>query len=297
MSEPTRWGQIHIAAENPDALEDLLLEHGALAVTLSDAEDTPVFEPAPGELRLWPQTIVTGLFEADTDLTGLATLLVAGGYCQAAHIRIDGLADRAWEREWLKDFHPMPFGERLWVSPHEAEPSWPEDAVVLRMDPGLAFGTGTHPTTRLCLNWLDQADLNGKVVIDYGCGSGVLAVAAALLGAKRVIAYDIDPQAMTATRDNARANNVTDKIVLCPTDQPPREASDIVVANILAGTLVDLAAPLTALVKPGGHLVMSGILAEHAQSVDAAFAEQFLLNAANSEAWVRLDGRRFAPLD
>lgn len=297
MSEPGSWGQIHIAADDPDRIEEQLIEHGALAVTFSDAEDTPVFEPGPGELRLWPRTVVTGLFEGAADLVGLATVLVAGAHCQPAHIRIDGLADRAWEREWLKDFRPMAFGQRLWVSPHQAQACWPDDAVVLRMDPGLAFGTGTHPTTRLCLNWLDQTDLSGCHVIDYGCGSGVLAVAAALLGAARVTAFDIDPQAMTATLENARANKVADKITLCPTEQPPTQPADIVVANILAGTLVDLAAPLSALVKPGGHLVMSGILAEHAQSVHAAFAEQFLLNAANSEAWVRLDGRRFAPHD
>lgn len=295
MPEGARWAQIHIATDAPEPLEEQLLEQGALAVTLSDAEDTPVFEPAPGELRLWPRTVVCGLFEADTDLSALAALLVRNGVCQAEHIRVDGLEDRAWEREWLKDFRPMAFGQRLWVSPHEAQPVWPEHAVVLRMDPGLAFGTGTHATTRLCLNWLDQADLAGKHVIDYGCGSGVLAVAAALLGAERVTAFDIDPQAMTATLDNARVNGVADKLSLCPTDQPPQQPADIVIANILAGTLIDLAAPLSALVKPQGSLVMSGILAEHAQSVRSAFAEQFLLNTANSEAWVRLDGRRFAP--
>ena len=289
-----RWLQIRIATFAHDALEDRLLEAGALAVTLSDAADTPVFEPAPGEVRTWPETVVTGLFELDTDLPALATELIAEGLCLAEHLHIDGLPDRAWEREWLKDFKPMQFGQRLWVSPHEAQQVWPDDAVVLRMDPGLAFGTGTHPTTRLCLAWLDQAYLAGKTVIDYGCGSGVLAVAAALLGAEKVIVYDIDPQAMTATRSNAQANAVEHKLEFCQIDEPPHEAVDIVLANILAGTLIQLQAELSALVVENGELIMSGILAEQAQNVVNHFAEQFLLTPANSEAWVRLDGRRFA---
>lgn len=291
------WGQVHVTTRDSDAVEDALLELGALSVTLADAADAPVLEPAPGETPLWPELIVTGLFEADQDLEAVREALRDQGLAEAAQIRLERLGERCWERAWLDDFAPMRFGHRLWVSPHEAEPVWPADAVVLRMDPGLAFGTGTHPTTRLCLEWLDQADLRGAHVIDYGCGSGVLAVAAALLGAASVQAYDIDPQAITATRDNARANGVEDRISLLPPDQPPHTAADIVLANILAGTLITLAKPITTLVKPGGCLVMSGILSEQAQSVTDAYAEQFLLNAANSEAWVRLDGRRFAPSD
>ena len=289
------WGQVHVTTRNSETVEDALLELGALSVTLADAADTPVLEPAPGETPLWPELIVTGLFEAEQDLEAVRETLLQQGLAGATQIRLERLGERCWERAWLDDFAPMRFGQRLWVSPHEADAVWPADAVVLRMDPGLAFGTGTHPTTRLCLQWLDGADLSGAYVIDYGCGSGVLAVAAALLGAASVQAYDIDPQAITATRDNARANGVEDRIRLLPPDQPPHTAADIVLANILAGTLITLAKPITALVKPGGCLVMSGILSEQAQSVTDAYAEQFLLNAANSEAWVRLDGRRFAP--
>ncbi|MGJ8669475.1 MAG: 50S ribosomal protein L11 methyltransferase, partial [Oceanococcus sp.] len=233
-------------------------------------------------------------FDGDIDLRPLRDGLVSAGLCPAEHVRLEGLEERAWEREWLKDFQPMAFGQRLWVSPHKAEQVWPDSAVVLRMDPGLAFGTGTHPTTRLCLSWLDAHDLRGKTVIDYGCGSGVLAVAAALLGAEHVVAFDIDPQAMLATRDNARANGVEGKLTYCSIDQAPTQAADIVVANILAGTLIDLQAAICALVKPQGELVLSGILAEHAQTVVDAYTEQFLLTPENSEAWVRLSGTRFA---
>lgn len=294
MAEDTDWCQLHIASRETEVLEDWLLEHGALAVSLSDAADSPVFEPGVGELKLWPESIVTGLFAGGTDLASLRDQLILAGLSSAAHIRIESLEERAWEREWLKNFAAMRFGQRLWVSPHEADEVWPDDAVVLRMDPGLAFGTGTHPTTRLCLQWLDSADLAGQSVIDYGCGSGVLAVAAALLGAAEVIAFDIDPQAALATLENARANGVEDRIQICPVDQPPQHAADIVLANILAGTLIDLKTSICSLVKPKGALVLSGILAEQAQTVSDTYAEQFLLNPENSEAWVRLAGLRVA---
>ncbi len=288
------WGQVHVATTDPDSIEDLLLELGAVSVTLRDAADSPIFEPAPGEIRTWPETVVTGLFEAEVVLERVRQNLLGSGACEATHIRLEQLADRAWEREWLNDFAPMRFGQRLWVSPVEAEAIWPDGAVVLRMDPGLAFGTGTHPTTRLCLQWLDQATLTGRSVIDYGCGSGVLAVAAALLGAQQVIAYDIDPQALTATAENARRNGVEDRISLHGPEQPPAAPADVVLANILAGTLIVLREDITALVRPGGELVLSGILAEQAQAVRDAYAGDFLLMPENSEAWVRLDGRRFA---
>ncbi len=289
------WGQVHVASASPDSIEDLLLALGAVSVTLRDAADSPIFEPAPGEIRIWPETVVTGLFEADVVLELVRQALLASGLCEAHHIRLEQLADRAWEREWLSDFAPTRFGQRLWVSPVEAQPCWPEGAVVLRMDPGLAFGTGTHPTTRLCLQWLDRAKLAGRTVIDYGCGSGVLAVAAALLGAERVIAYDIDPQALTATAENARRNGVVERVELRGPEQPPVEAADVVLANILAGTLIALRDEISVLVRPQGELVLSGILAEQAQAVRDVYADAFSLMPENSEAWVRLDGRRFAP--
>ncbi len=288
------WGQIHVATDAHEAIEEQLSELGALAVSLSDAADSPVFEPAPGELLLWPRLIVTGLFEASVDLAAIRSALIHQGLCEAAHVQIETLADRCWEREWLDNFGPMAFGQRLWVCPHGAPQSWPDDAVVLRLDPGLAFGTGTHPTTRLCLQWLDGADLKDKRVIDYGCGSGVLAVAAALLGAREVLAYDIDPQALTATAENARANQVQDRITLVEPGSPPESPADIVLANILASTLISLQPAICALVAADGELVLSGILAEQAQDVIAAYRTQFLLNPENSEAWIRLDGRRFA---
>lgn len=288
------WLQLRASSPDPTALESALEEAGALAITWEDAGDSPVLEPAPGETPVWPDARLTALFDADTDGAALLDTLESRGLIRPGDAVLETLADRAWERECLRDFVPMRFGHRLWVCPHGDATPLPDEAIALRLDPGLAFGTGTHPTTRLCLEWLDAQPLAGRHVIDYGCGSGILAIAAALLGAAQVVAVDHDPQALQATRDNAARNGVADRIEILSSDAPPPAAADIVIANILAGTLISLAGPLLTLLKPDGDLVLSGVLAEQEPAVARAFADEIRFSVANSEAWIRLDGRRFA---
>ncbi len=288
------WLQARITAPQAQAplLELLLEQFGALSVTFEDAADQPMFEPAPGATPLWQSTRVTGLFAGDTDADALRAELGRALPDGARDIALEVLEDRAWERAWLERFHPMRFGERLWVCPTGQEPPTP-DAVVVRLDPGLAFGTGTHPTTALCLEWLDGAALADRRVIDFGCGSGILAIAAARLGARQVLAVDHDPQAVTATAANARLNAVADRVQAVHSSDFRAEPVDIVLANILANVLVELAAPLAALVAPGGQLVLSGILEAQAGTVAAAYAQRFRLEAPfTRDEWVRLSGRR-----
>ena len=275
---------------DPDTVEATFIRLGAVSVTLSDAGDNPVLEPAPGETPLWSQTRITGMFPGDADMDVFRKgLLGALGVKQLPDHRIEDLADRAWEREWLKDFGAMRFGERLWICPTGSEVE-DDGAVVVHLDPGLAFGTGTHPTTALCLEWLDGIDLAGKTLLDYGCGSGILAIAAARLGARRVVAIDNDPQALIATRDNAAANEVTLTVEAPSTEAP---AADILLANILAGPLIELAPTFAAAVRPGGKLVISGILATQGAAVAAAYEPWFELNPpAAREDWLRIDGCR-----
>lgn len=289
------WLQVHIpsTAARAEAVEDALLALGAQAVTLADAADQPLFEPPPGATPLWQETIVSALFDAETDTDALLAGLTAQLGAAPADYRMEQLADQAWERAWMDDFKPMQFGERLWIVPSWAEPM-SGDAVNLRLDPGLAFGTGTHETTAMCLRWLDGADLTGKTVLDFGCGSGVLAIAALLLGAERALACDIDPQALMATRENAALNGVAHRLDACLPEELPQHATfDLVIANILAGPLVELAPQLLGHCAPGGELVLSGILAEQADAVEAAYTPtlRFAPRARDGD-WVRLAGRR-----
>lgn len=265
------WIQIKLNAtnDNAEAIGDMLMEEtGAVSVTFLDAKDTPVFEPLPGETRLWGDTDVVALYEADMDTSLIlqqikASNMLAEGF---AH-KVEQVEDKDWEREWMDNFHPMQFGRRLWICPSWREVPDPQ-AVNVMLDPGLAFGTGTHPTTALCLEWLDNLDLSGKTVIDFGCGSGILAIAAIKLGAAKVIGIDIDPQALLASKDNAARNGVEDQIeVYLPKDQPEGLVADVVVANILAGPLRELSPIIKGLLKPGGQLAMSGILDTQAESV------------------------------
>jgi len=207
--------------------------------------------------------------------------------------KIEQIEDKDWECEWMDNFHPMRFGERLWICPSWRDVPDP-DAVNVMLDPGLAFGTGTHPTTSLCLSWLDGLDLQGKTVIDFGCGSGILAIAALKLGAAQAIGIDIDPQAIQASRDNAERNGVADRLSLyLPHQQPENLQADVVVANILAGPLRELAPLIGVLPKAGGHLGLSGVLASQAESVCEAYAERFALDAvAEKEEWCRITGVR-----
>ncbi|MFT4653518.1 MAG: ribosomal protein L11 methyltransferase [Patiriisocius sp.] len=289
------WQQIKISVESTqaEALGELLTELDAQAVTFLDAKDTPMYEPKPGEVLLWPDTQVIGLYAAQDDLTGVTkAILEAFDFIDATEIIIDPLEDKNWEREWMENFHPMKFGRRLWICP-----SWHEipdiTAVNIMLDPGLAFGTGTHPTTRLCLQWLDSIDLIGKVVVDFGCGSGILAIAALKLGAKEVIGIDIDPQALLASADNAKRNGVENRLKLyLPQNQPKLEA-DVVVANILSAPLKELSKTITDFCKENGMLVMSGILQEQFESVLQVYEKQFDFEPVTIEGeWVRLSALR-----
>ncbi|HLU60826.1 MAG TPA: 50S ribosomal protein L11 methyltransferase [Gammaproteobacteria bacterium] len=280
-----------------EQVEDALLAAGAAAVTYRDAADDPVFEPWPGEMPLWQQTRVTGMFPADADVDGIRAVLLAA--LELEHLpphRVEILEDRDWTREWLKDFRPLRFGRRLWVVPTAYEPPEPE-AVNLVLDPGLAFGTGTHPTTALCLEWLDGQPLEGASVVDYGCGSGILAVAAALLGAEDILATDIDPQALLATRDNAARNGVAERIRTCLPGElgdAGEGTSDVVLANILAGPLVELAPRIVRLLRGNGRLVLSGLLRSQAGEVAEAYRALGIQLAIDGEldGWVRLAGRK-----
>lgn len=288
------WLQLHLATDekHADAFQAALENLGACAVSLTDGADQPVFEPPPGTRPLWQNTVVTALFDAghEPDLIK-AALELQGLSVDAMHHEI--LEDQAWERAWMDDFAPMQFGERLWIVP-----SWSEapdtNGINLKLDPGLAFGTGTHETTALCLEWLDRSELAGKTVLDFGCGSGVLAIAALLLGAGHAVGTDIDPQALIASKDNAGNNGVADKLALyLPEDMPQPFQCDVLVANILAGPLVELSALLAGYCRPGTQLALSGILAEQAESVREAYQPWFDLNPTTQKGdWVRIDGIR-----
>ncbi|NKI76192.1 50S ribosomal protein L11 methyltransferase [Dickeya sp. CFBP 2040] len=288
------WIQLKIntSGAHAEQLGDALSESGAVSVTFQDTHDTPVFEPLPGETRLWGDTDVIGLYDAETDMVEVVAMLeheplLGTGFQH----KIEQLEDKDWEREWMENFHPMQFGNRLWICPSWRDVPDP-NAVNVMLDPGLAFGTGTHPTTSLCLQWLDGLDLNGKTVIDFGCGSGILAIAALKLGAAHAIGIDIDPQAIQASRDNAQRNGVSERLELfLPKDQPKDLSADVVVANILAGPLRELAPLISVLPKAGGHLGLSGILASQAQSVAQAYEAQFQLDpVAEKEEWCRITG-------
>jgi len=272
--------------------EAACLALGAHAITFSDAHDDAVLEPAPGEVRLWPATRVQALYPADADAAALGAGLARELGLDADRIATQRLAGRAWEREWLRDFHARRFGRRLWVCPTHERVDEP-GAVVVQLDPGLAFGTGTHPSTALCLEWLDAHLAPGANVIDYGCGSGVLGIAAARLGAASVDAFDIDPQALLATAENAAANGVDGTLRVHGDAARLPAHADVLVANILARTLCELAAEFAARLKAGGTVLLAGILAEQAEAVACVYASWFDMAACGGrEGWVALAGRR-----
>ncbi|RJX65427.1 50S ribosomal protein L11 methyltransferase [Vibrio sinensis] len=293
------WIQIKLNAtnENAEQIGDMLMEEtGALSVTFLDAHDTPVFEPLPGETRLWGDTDILALYDAEADSSFIIdqiklSNMLADGFAY----KVEQLEDKDWEREWMDNFHPMKFGERLWICPSWREIPEP-DAVNVMLDPGLAFGTGTHPTTALCLEWLEGLDLQGKTVIDFGCGSGILAIAAIKLGAAKVIGIDIDPQALTASKDNAERNGVADQLeVYLPQNQPENLLADVVVANILAGPLRDLSGVIKGLMKPNGLLAMSGVLDTQAEGVADFYREDLSLDPiVELKEWCRISGQKQA---
>jgi ribosomal protein L11 methyltransferase len=288
------WQQI--VCQTSLTFQDIIVETleaaDAVSITWQDAKDDPILEPRPGEMRLWDALVITALYEEETDLTALLlTLETQKAAWNIQSLKVETVEDQVWERAWMDSFQPMCFGKRLWIYP-----SWHEipndDSVKLLLDPGLAFGTGTHPTTALCLEWLDGQDLKGKEVLDFGCGSGILAIAALKLGAKHAVGTDIDPQALQATHDNAERNSIDlAQLYTCYPDALPAQTYDIVMANILAGPLVELASTLLAALRPGGQLVLSGILAEQAQTIADTYKPALaMIDITQKEDWIRVTG-------
>ncbi|MBM95597.1 MAG: 50S ribosomal protein L11 methyltransferase [Oceanospirillaceae bacterium] len=295
----THWIQLkaHCVVGQVEATENAMLGLGALSVTLQDDADQPILEPELGTTPVWDQTLVIGLFDAESDANQLKESFPAFYKAEGGHgspeCHVELLEDKDWIRAWMDDYHPMQFGPRLWVCPSWCEPKNP-DAVNLMLDPGLAFGTGTHPTTALCLTWLDENIQGNEHLIDFGCGSGILGIAALLLGAEKMTGVDIDPQALIATRDNASRNNINPEsfMVYLP-DETPTEQADVLVANILAGPLKALAENLSTLVKPGGKLALSGLLATQARELSDHYSQWFVMEAPRQQDdWVILSGTR-----
>ena len=287
---------VQVSKEKAPLVEQLLENQSVLALTLTDSADDPVLEPGVGETPLWPSVCITALFGADQPREPLSRLLsLVPGIDRPQQVSFRKVEDQQWERAWLDRFKPMQFGRDLWIVPGNLEA--PATAGhVLRLDPGLAFGTGTHPTTRLCLQWIDGHDFKDRLMVDFGCGSGVLGIAAAIKGATRVIAVDNDPQALLATRDNADRNHVTDKINAVLPDQFRPAQADIMLANILAGPLIDLSADLLKALRPGGSLVLSGVLEEQADEVIAAYQPYTdPLLVTKDDGWVCISGRKLSP--
>lgn len=291
------WFQVrfHLSADQVNIIEDCLLECGAVSVTLQDDADQPILEPELGTTPIWDNTQVIGLFEANQDSNRLMAELAAAyqrkTQAELPRHKTEILEDKDWIRAWMDDYHPMPFGQRLWVCPSWREPPEP-NAVNLSLDPGLAFGTGTHPTTALCLRFLDAEVQGNELVVDYGCGSGILGIAALLLGADRMLGIDIDPQALMATQDNAQRNNIdASRYQVFLPNKAPKVAADITVANILAGPLVALAPEIASYTRTGGKLALSGLLAEQAEEIMDCYSQWFTLNPpVQQDDWVVITG-------
>lgn len=297
------WRQFVMNLESlpADAVEAVFARHGAEAVTLSDAGDDPVLEPGPGETPLWDKVRITALFAPTADFAALQQDL-----CQSLQIgelppwHVEYLPDRVWEREWLRDLRPMRFGRRLWISPHRQVVDTADtvavpvaDPVIVYLDPGLAFGTGTHATTAMCLEWLDEQELADRRLLDFGCGSGILSIAAIKLGANRAVALDNDPQALTATRSNALQNGVDDRIDTVSDAALLSAEFDVIVANVLAAPLRHHARTICSRLLPGGALALAGILEEQAASVASAYAEWIVFAPPKVRSpWVCLSGTR-----
>ncbi len=288
-----------VRTEQQPGAEEALNDLGALSITLQDANaETPdeqaIFEPGVGELPLWPTITLNALFDEHTDRRGLTEALSELlPWLEPDRLTFRDIADQDWERAWMDQFKPMSFGRRLWIYPWNIEPPADGDSVVVRLDPGLAFGSGTHPTTALCLEWLDSLELAGKTLTDFGCGSGILAIAALKLGAASAVGVDNDPQALTASADNAERNDVADRLALFLPQDIDAEAADVFIANILAGPLGELAPTFAAAAKPGAPFAISGILIGQQDELLQRYAEWFdELRVDTREDWVRISGRR-----
>lgn len=282
---------VRVSRQNAPLVESLLENEPVLALTMTDDADDPVLEPGVGETPLWPSVCVTALFSGDTPVEPLTHMLsLIPGVDWPHQVNFRKFEDEQWERVWLDRFKPMQFGSGLWIIPGEAD--IPASAkYALRLDPGLAFGTGTHPTTHLCLEWMDAHDFDAESVVDYGCGSGVLGITAAIKGAKIVDCIDNDPQALIATLDNAKRNGVEGTINAMAPEQFTPQKADVVLANILAGPLIELAPRLSASLRPGGSLALSGILEEQAPELEKAYSADFPgLQKKVLNGWVLLTG-------
>ena len=288
------WAEISLSIprQETEAVEAALQEQGALAVTMLDSADEPVLEPAPGTAPLWPVVQVRGLFAATVNRTEVSlALMKAAQLARPEALAWREVADQDWERAWMDQFHPMQFGEHLWIVPSNMPVPEDELAVVLRLDPGLAFGTGTHPSTAMCLQWIDGHDFTAQKVVDYGCGSGVLGIACAIKGAHRVDCVDNDQQALEATTANAIRNDVSEQVLCHAPEAFRKNAADVVLANILAAPLIDLAPLLLASLRTGGHIVLSGILEEQAEAVAQAYRPGCgAMEVCTQEGWARLHG-------
>ncbi|MBK8066581.1 MAG: 50S ribosomal protein L11 methyltransferase [Rhodanobacteraceae bacterium] len=290
------WLELHLRLESSDhaAVEQALDEVGALAQTLTDAEDNPVLEPAPGETPLWPQLKLQALFAAERDplelLVELEGKLPEDVLRSARFAKLD---DRDWTRAWMDHYQPMRFGQRLWIYPTTVEPPTGGDTVVVRLDPGLAFGTGTHPTTALCLEWLDGLSWNGESLFDYGCGSGILAVAALRLGAGHAFGLDNDPQALIASQENAQRNGVGERLSLLSVRDALPPPCDRLAANILLSPLIELADRIAGTVKSGGEAVFSGMLKGQESEFIARYQSLFRdFVVTQREDWIRITAIR-----
>jgi ribosomal protein L11 methyltransferase len=284
------WKTVAVAGTTHSlaTVEEAFWDTGAVSVSVIDAEDQPIYEPGPGEEPVWENVVVSGLYDEDVDLDMVRAALLK---IEADVLFVETLGDRVWEREWLTRFHPMQFGQRLWVCPSGREVT-ADDAIILHLDPGLAFGTGTHATTHLCLEWLDGHVSQGDVILDFGCGSGILGIAALLLGAQKVRAIDNDPQALVATLDNATRNGVNDGVQVSMPEALQGVSYDTVVANILAQPLIDLAETLSATLKPGGHLLLSGIMSSQKDWVKAAYTNLVFVVEKELDGWVCLAAKK-----
>ncbi len=288
------WLQLIIPTNDTqaDQLSDALMELGAVSVTLQDMQDQPMLEPAIGTTPMWSQTRAVGLFDSNVDLEKIISQVEQQLRIKISDWKGEPLEDKDWVRAWMDNFKPMQFGEKLWVVPSTYEPPQADAANIL-LDPGLAFGTGTHPTTSMCLEWLDANPPIGKEIIDFGCGSGILAIGAILLGAKHADAIDLDPQALLATIDNAEKNNVSEKIKTYLPKDFPNQTTTLLLANILASPLIELADYFADLTLPQGNIVLSGILAEQADNVLAAYKENFDIQIwKQQDDWICLAGVR-----
>ena len=282
-----------------ETIEDAMLDQGAQAVTLQDGADQPILEPDLGTMPVWDDTIIIGLFDADTDgeqlIANLKLIYSAFGADKGPfpECKLELVEDKDWERAWMDNFHPMSFGNRLWVCPSWKEPE-DKNAINLMLDPGLAFGTGTHPTTALCLKWLDQHVEGNELIVDYGCGSGILGIAALLLGSQTMLGVDNDPQALVATRQNAERNGISeDQYTVVLPENTQQVQADIMIANILAGPLMTLAETLANLTRSGGKLALSGILSHQAEDVKQAYEPWFnMTEVEQMEDWVILKGTK-----